>query len=210
MNKRAFKLLLTWNVVLTVLLLAVLAFAALGAQAATDPPVRVFTATLDHGVAGTGGTTVNAFINSAVPYQTFLTVPVNFTGQSHVHQCLAIGSANVENPGGGTGNQYVFNIGMDSGFGGNSYMTLELADNSGVNDPNFVPVTTNKIFTNISAAPHTFRFGAYKRQPNDPNFTIHNASMTVICFRQLQRAASKELQDTNAAAMENSADVNDP
>lgn len=209
MNTTGFKLLLTWNVVLTVLLLAGLAFAALSAQAATDPPIQVLTANLDHGIAGTGGSTASVLISSAVPYQTFLSVPVNFTGQTHIHQCLAIGSANVENPGSGTGHQYVFNVGMDSSYGGYSFMTIELADNAGVNDPNFVPVTTNKIFTNISAAPHTFRFGAYKRQPTDPNFTIHNASMTVICFKQLQSAVSKEMEETGAA-MKDSATGNDP
>ena len=79
-----------------------------------------------------------------------------------------------------------------------------------MNDPNFVPVTTNKLFTNISAASHTFRFGAYKRQPTDPNFTIHNASMTVLCFKQLQGAVAKEMEDTGAAAMEDSGNGNDP
>jgi hypothetical protein len=210
MNTRGFKLLLTWNVVLTVLLLAAFAFAAVSAQAANDPPVKVFTASLDHVIAGTGGTAANAIITNTNAYQTFLTVPVNFTGQTHLHQCVAIGSANVENPGRGTGHQYVFNVGMDSKYGGSSYMQIELGDNSDVNDPATWPVTTNKIFTSVSAAQHIFRFGAFKRSVLDPNFQINNASMTVLCFKNLQTAVSEETGNTGAEGIEESTSGNDP
>jgi hypothetical protein len=108
MENPKFKLLFTWNVVLTVMLVVVIGIAAVGVQAANDPPVQVYTASLDHagGAAGTSRTTNTSVTSTS--YQVILTLTVNFTGQSHNHQCFAIGSANLINPatGGDTGNRY--------------------------------------------------------------------------------------------------------
>lgn len=190
MNTRAFRLLFTWNIVLTVLLLIALAFAAVSAQAANDPPVKVYSASLAHGngVAGTGSD--DKLINSTT-FQDILTVPVNFTGQAHVHHCVLVASANVINPatGGDTGNFYEFGVGLD-GSSASIYsfstMKLELNDNDTIDDHSWMPVTTNRVFTSLSAAAHTIRFQARKTSAGAPNLTVDNAYATVICFKKLQ------------------------
>ncbi|MCC7164611.1 MAG: hypothetical protein IT331_19105 [Anaerolineae bacterium] len=186
MKTRTVRLLVTWNVVLTVLLLIALAFVAAGVQAASDPPVKIYSTSLDHGVAADGaGTTADKSITST-SYQVILSKTVDFTGQSHLHQCMVLGSANVINPAsGGTGYRYDFTMQIDSGITNWSKMTLELSDNGGIDDPNYWPVTTNRVWTNVSSAPHTFSFVARKQAVGYPDLTVDNAHMTVICIKKL-------------------------
>lgn len=191
MNPLRFKLLVAWNIVLTTaLVLVVLGVVVSSVQAANDPPVKVYTASLEHasGIVGTGRTT-NVTIDSTV-YQTILSLPVNFTGQTHLHYCVAMGSANVINPASSsTGHRYDFSVRGDATVSNYAMMTLEMSDNGGVDDPNFVPVSTQRVFDALSAAPHTFYFVARKQAAGSPNMVVENASFTVICFKKLQTAA---------------------
>lgn len=193
MNPLRFKLLVAWNIVLsTALVLVVLGVVVSAAQAANDPPVKVYTATLDHqsGIAGTG-TEMDKVINST-DYQTILSVPVSFAGQTHEHYCVVLASANVVNPatGGNTGYRYDFTVGVNGTYSGWARMVLEMSDNPSHDDPNYVPVTTQRMFGPHSAAGHTFTFVARKQAASNPNMTIDNASMTVICFKKLQTLAA--------------------
>lgn len=189
MNTRAFRLLVTWNIVLTILLLVALAFAAVSAQAANDPPVKVYTASFAHGNGIAGNSTGTDKLISSTSFTDVLTVPINFTGQNHNHYCTVIASANVKNPGNGTGHIYEFGVGYDANSATglvNSNMFLEMSDNAGVDDPSWLPVTTNRVFSSLTPATHTIRFQARKQVAGDPNFTIDNATMTVLCFKKYQ------------------------
>ncbi len=193
MNAPKYKLLVTWNIVLTTLLIVTLAVAAISVQAANDPPVEVFSATYDH-AAGTAGTSTGTDKTiSSTTYTDLLTVPVNFTGQNHNHYCAIVASANVKNPGNGTGHYYDFGVGYDSSSAAslvNSVMRLELGDNGGVDDPSWMPVTTNRLFdAAFTPAAHTIRFQARKVSAADPNVVIDNASISVFCFKKLQTAS---------------------
>lgn len=191
MNPLRFKLLVVWNIVLsTAFLLLVLGVAVSTVQAANDPPVKVYTAALEHGTGIAGaGKSLDTTINSA-SYQTILSIPVNFTGQSHVHYCVALGSANVINPASGsTGHRYDFTVQGDATVSSYAMMTLEMSDNANADDPNYVPVSTQRVFDSLSAAPHTFYFVARKQAAGSPNMVVDNASFTVICFKKLQTAA---------------------
>lgn len=158
---------------------------------ANDPPVKVYSATLAHGNGVAGNATG---INVVIADTTFagndiLTVPVDFTGQTHNHYCAVIASANVINPGNGTGHVYEFGVGYDASNADTfafSNMFLDLSDNAGVDDPSWWPVTVNRVFPALTPATHTIRFQARKRVAGDPNFTIDNASMTVLCFKKYQ------------------------
>lgn len=194
MNTRKYRLLVTWNMVLTTLLVLTLAFVAVTVQASNDPPVEIFSANLDHGIGAAGTGTSNDVHISGTGYQTILSIPVDFTGQSHTHQCILIGSANVENPatGGKTGFRYDFSTKMDAVVSSFSVMTLEMSDNLSHDDANFVPVTTSRIYTNVSAAAHTFTFVAREQAAANPDLTITNSTFSVICVKKLQTMTTTE------------------
>ncbi|MBI4675404.1 MAG: hypothetical protein HY741_27480 [Chloroflexi bacterium] len=189
MNTRSFRLLVTWNVILTVLLLIALAFVAVSAQAANDPPVKVYTATYAHG-NGIAGTAVNDKTISSTTFADILTISVNFTGQTHNHYCVMIGSANLINPAlGSTGHRYEFGVGYDANTAASysfSNMQVEFSDNAGVDDLSYLPVTSNRVFGALTPAAHTLRFQGRKLAAGSPNLTVDNASATAICFKKYQ------------------------
>jgi hypothetical protein len=193
MKVPSIKILFTWNLVLTTLLLVMIGITAVSVQAANDPPVKVYSANLDHnsGTNGTG-TTVNKVINGT-GWQTILSVPVDFTGQTHNHHCVVIGTANAVNPAGGgnTGFRYDFSTRLDGG-GGSSWalMTLELSDNPSHDDANFVPVTISRLWTELEPGAHTLDFIAREQNAGNPNLTITNATVSALCFKRLQIPAS--------------------
>lgn len=194
MNTQKYRLVVIWNLVLTTLLIITLAFVAVSVQASNDPPVEVFTASLDHGVGAAGtGTTTDVHV-AGTGYTTILSVPVDFTGQNHNHQCFVSGSANVENPatGGKTGFRYDFTTKMDTAVSSFAVMTLEMSDNPSHDDANFFPVTTTRIYTGVSAAAHTFSLVAREQSAANPDMTVTNATITVLCFKKLQTLSTME------------------
>lgn len=188
MNNPKFKLLVTWNVVLTVLLVVVIGIAAVGVQAANDPPVQMYTAGLDHAGGAAGAVRSTDFTVSSTGYQAILSITVNFTGQAHMHQCFVIGSASLINPatGGNTGYRYNFSTMHEASSTGYQTMVVEMSDNPSHDDANYVPVTTNMLYTNLDAASHTFTFVGRKQDGGNPDLIVDNATMSVLCFKKLQ------------------------
>jgi hypothetical protein len=187
MNDSKYKLLVIWNVILSTLLLLAIGVAAAGVQAANDPPVQVFSATLDHGVGVTGNATANNVTLDTTSWKPILSVPVNFAGQAHNHQCIVVASANLENPTSNTtGHRYDFSLAIDGSTSLWSLMQVEMSDNASVDDANFVPVSTNRIFTDMSPAAHTLNFVGRKEAAGSPSLVVTNSSVSVICVKKLQ------------------------
>lgn len=187
MNSRLVKLILFWNAVLTALLLGSLLVNANFAMAANDPPVKVFTATLDHagGVDG-GATTTNAALTSAATWTQLVSVNIDFGAQTHVHHCVAIGSADVINPFSGTSNTYRFDLTLDSTTSdadtGTGRVVNFYTSSSSVSAQN---VTTNRIFYNVPNQQHTIRMMGQKFA-GAMNTNVTDASISVICTKVLQ------------------------
>src|SRR5919202_4377410 len=99
MNSRSFKLLVAWNIVLTVLFLVSLVLNATWAQAASDPPVRVFTASPEHGVGSGSETTADFKITRNDTWTELLSVRVDL-GTTHKHNCAVFASSDVSTNGG--------------------------------------------------------------------------------------------------------------
>lgn len=117
-----------------------------------------------------------------------VTIPSN-DGASH--GCVVSASADMENRGGGIENKYRFVIthnddSPDTDTG--SERILELADNSGVDDPDSKPVSTTRHFTGLTndngingGGGHTFYFLGRKAEAVDADADVLDASLTVIC-----------------------------
>ncbi|HEV8711767.1 MAG TPA: hypothetical protein VGX03_02940 [Candidatus Binatia bacterium] len=144
-----------------------------------------------HELAVGSSTTTNINITSADNWTVLRSVDVsiNTTGS---HQCVAIASADVGSPGpAGVENQYRFVLTRnDSSPPTNtgSERTLELVDNSGVDDPDSKPVSTNLTFTGLTStngvngtSTHTFRFLGRKVQAGDTTAAVLDSSLSVIC-----------------------------
>lgn len=191
MNVRLLKVVLFWNAALTVVLLASLLVNANFVMAANDPPVKVFTATAAHagGLDG-AGTNINSAITSDSTWTQLLAVDINFGTQTHNHQCIAVASADVINPYGGTSgahNSYRFDIALDT--------TSPASDSPGERMVDFVnttasvaaqPVTTNRVFFNISNGTHTVYFLARRTAGGTLTASTSDASMSVICLKSVQ------------------------
>jgi hypothetical protein len=203
------KILFTWNLVLTTLLLVMIGITAVSVQAANDPPVKVYSANFDHN-SGTNGTGTDADrVITGTAWQNVLSVGVDFTGQSHNHHCVVIGSANVVNPasGGHTGFRYDFSIRQDGGGVSNwSKMTMEFSDNPSHDDENYVPVTVHRLWTNVTPGAHTFDLVSRKQNAGNPNLTITNSTFSVLCFKKLQSPSGAIEPDEGEAEIDTSND----
>lgn len=193
MKSRTLQVLVAWNAVLTVLLIVALGSNALLAQAANDPPVKVYSAATDHNGTTNGASTIgDKLIDSNVSWTQLLSVTVNFTGQSHTHQCAVIASSEALNGASGTtDNLYAFDLTVDSPAGdlnAGSTRTIDFDDNATTDDTNYLEVSSNRLFTNLSAGAHTFRWLGMKQAANDDNMIVNDSSMVVLCFKKLQTA----------------------
>src|SRR5581483_6836573 len=96
--ERNLRLLKTWYLVLSLLLFVSLGANAAWVQAASDPPIRVYTATADD--AGAGGSSLNdAIIISPADFDpplTLLSVTTSHLSNDHGHTCLVTASARVQ------------------------------------------------------------------------------------------------------------------
>ncbi len=95
------RVLKTWNVVLTILLIISLGANAAWVQAASDPPVRVYSVTTDDAGAGGHASASEFPITSAHTPETpltLITVPTSNL-RDHDHICLVTASAQVEQSG---------------------------------------------------------------------------------------------------------------
>lgn len=190
MSARTTKLIVIWNVVLTVLLIASLGANALWVQAANDPPVQVFSTTQEHPASSNWAATFNdKTVTSSVAWTELLELTINLPG-SHKHQCAAIASMELINPGGGTtDNQYEFTPTLDNTSGAGhdaSLRTIDFDDNGSIDDTNFLEVSTVRFLANINPGPHTFRLVGRKLSAADENLTVNDSGMVVLCFKILQ------------------------
>jgi hypothetical protein len=98
------------------------------------------------------------------------------------HHCTVVGSADLRHRSGGeTNNRYEIGLSVDSlepTF--DVRRTVELNDNSGVDDPNFVAVSTTAFFT-IPVGLHRVFF-VVRRVSGPGRANVVDASMTISCF----------------------------
>lgn len=190
MNARTTKLIVIWNVVLTVLLIASLGANALWVQAANDPPAQVFYATQEHPAsANWAAAFVDKTVTSSAAWTELLNLTIHLPG-THKHQCAAIASMELINPGGGTtDNQYEFTPTIDNPSGAGhdaSLRSIDFDDNGGIDDTNLLEVSTVRLFANINPGAHTLRLVGRKLSATDENLTVNDSGMVVLCFKVLQ------------------------
>lgn len=106
----------------------------------------------------------------------------------HAHTCVINASADLDNPGGDTADQqYHITVSMDSVnplLDNSAARTVELRDQSGVNDPNVWPVSTTSRVVASANTSHTFRLQCRKNSSTNPNLTIFDSGLTVVCLQQ--------------------------
>lgn len=181
MNARILKLLILWNVVLSVVLVASLAFNAMWAQASNEPPVHVFGSDLNtQGADYNWASAANGLpINDTAPV-TLVEVRVNLD-TTHWHTCLVTGSATaVRTSGGGIWN---YGLGMDSPatFKEGSSHAVEFEDFAAGGVGRW-EVSTIAGWSRLRGT-HTFYLLANKNTVNDPESRAFNASLHVACFQ---------------------------
>ena len=113
---------------------------------------------------------------------------VVLSSSPHAHNCVINASADLDNPGGDTADQqYHITVSMDSVnplLDNSAARTVELRDQSGVNDPNVWPVSTTSRVVASANTSHTFRLQCRKNSGANPNLTIFDSGLTVICLQQ--------------------------
>jgi hypothetical protein len=185
------KVLLFWNVALTVIVVASLLVNANFVMASNDPPVKVFTATADHAGGLDGASTnFNSSINSDTTWTLLESVNVNFGTQTHPHHCVAVASADVINPYGGASgahNSYRFDLSINT--------PSPAADTPGERMLDFVntadsvasqTVTTNRTFFNIGQGSWNIYFLARRSAGGTVTATVSDVSMSVVCMKVQQ------------------------
>lgn len=171
MNSRILKLVVLWNVALSVVLLVSLAFNASWTQAANDPPVKIVTAHADtiggDNAKGTSGLT----INTNTGYVTLLSASVSLSTTSN-STCLVTASVGVN----AAGNASTHNVGLSK----DTTSSVETASNREIYFPNATgvnEVTSVYGFNNLTGS-HTFYFLA----TGSPAMTASTRTMIIACF----------------------------
>lgn len=175
------KLLVLWNVALSVLVLVGMALYASAAQAANDPPVRVYSANSDDvGGGGTGGTADNT-IDGTAPDQLRIVTTSNLSA-NHPHVCIVTASASAKYAGNGT---YIFGLSMDNAGAtvSSSDRRIEMFDNGGINDDSYEEVSTVYVFNDVMGS-HDFRFSARKSAAGNGSLVVDASSMSVVCLKK--------------------------
>jgi hypothetical protein len=178
---RSLRRLKVWNIVLTAVLLLSLAANAAWVQAAADPPVRVYTATLDD--SGGGGSS----INTAQPIdptatrespQTLASVITSHLSRDHKHICLVTASALATKPV-SPSNAFV-NVALrwsrrNTVIVANERV-VELKETPD-DDPRSIEVSTTYAFKHVrrNQGIHFVAWG--------DDIVVTKASMTVVCLR---------------------------
>jgi hypothetical protein len=129
-------------------------------------------------------TATNIVLDHFLLWTTIRQVHINVPDGGPTHNCAAIASADVKNPGGDGANQhYRFGIGLDSASpSSQTIRTIEMRDQAGVNDPDRWPVSTNRTFA-VGPGDHTFYFlgGPAVDDGSNPDITVASSALTVIC-----------------------------
>lgn len=181
MLRRTVKLIVVWNIVLTVLLLASLGANAMFVQAANDPPVQVQTASLQDSGGDDSSSTSAVTINGTSP-QTLTSVTVKVS-TLHNHVCLVSATADLSAALIGTqGSNVIFGLGMDT-----QTATDPASERRVAVEPSGVRAATGSTtlgFDNVRGQ-HTFYFSG--RLPNtqfNDSSTVNAASIIVVCLKK--------------------------
>ena len=128
---------------------------------------------------------VNTAGGAAVNWTTLISreiqIPVN-----QLWHCVATAFADAINPG-GLDNRYRFTLTRNDtspAVGGACERTVDIDDNTALNDSHNIVAGTTCPFLNVSAGVHTIRFLATKVTTADANMTIDDSSLTVVCSDQ--------------------------
>ncbi|MBI4673181.1 MAG: hypothetical protein HY741_16120 [Chloroflexi bacterium] len=183
---RTNRLLTLWLAVVTVLLLLSLGMNAAWVQAANDPPVRVFTATLeDVGGGHAQGNYNPPLVISSESTATILAEKTVTLSTNHVHTCLVTASAEIDRS--QDANALLqFTLTMDSTNGvanKPAHRRVEF-DTYASDREDYEEVTTMLGFDNVSGT-HTFRFLGRRNVGVSASANVSAASMVIACFKKL-------------------------
>ena len=125
-------------------------------------------------------------VSNSANWQTILTVviPSGFTS-GHGHACQAIASLDAKNPGGDATRQYYyFTVTQNNAnppISANGVeRTIELRNQGGVNDPDFWPVSTNRVIGFEPNVSQVIRLLG-RKEPGAPNLVVDDAHLSIIC-----------------------------
>jgi hypothetical protein len=176
MPDRRFRLFLIWNTVLTVLFLASLGANAYLARAATDPPLRVFTATADD--TDINGATKPQVIDS-VRSSKLITLPLNLSAD-HKHFCIGVASVTIKQP--QDAGRYLLAIQWETGTypaGSRRELTFDRRDDSNRNQEYEI---TTMFARDMGPGNHTLSLFGSKRSEETPNLKLETATFFAICM----------------------------
>lgn len=191
MKSRTVKLLVVWNVILSTLVLVLLGLYASAAQAANDPPVRVYQAASAEPAGGKGtNSTTPVSVQAHDKWTLVQKLSVDFTGLLN-HECVVIASSNVSNaPGNSEDNKYEFILTLDDSNPKTDTATSRIIDfdnGRSVIDHNDMEVTASILF-HMTDEPHTFYWFAKKLSTNGnpaSTMSVANNTLSALCVRQL-------------------------
>jgi hypothetical protein len=132
------------------------------------------------------GTVTDVTITSSANWTTLLTLSV--PSDTQTRRCQVVGSLDAINPGGnnpGTsaGQTYLFTVTLNNSnptTNGRAERSIEVRDQSGVNDPNFWPVSTNEFFILSPNVAHTIRLLG-RKDPGAPNMLVEDSTVSISC-----------------------------
>ncbi len=179
MNTRLFKGLIAWNVALTLLVAGLVAANANLAQAANEPPIKVFdtAAALVGGAQGSGENINLNSTNNIELAHVAVTLP-----DDKPHMCLAFASAKVEHQSGD--GVYVFKLGRPGIYHQPSFRRIEMINNPGINDPNYKEVSTTAAWLGVTGT-RTIAFYGAKANAGASDTKVTSASLSVICVKKV-------------------------
>jgi hypothetical protein len=125
-------------------------------------------------------------VSNSANWQTILTltIPANFIA-GHGHACQAVASLDAKNPGGNVVAQYYFFTVTQNNA--NPFIsangverTIELRNQGGVDDLDFLPVSTNTVFGFAANVPQVIRLLG-RKTGGAPNLVVDDAALSIIC-----------------------------
>ena len=130
--------------------------------------------------------TLDFTVNNSANWQTILTivVPAGFLA-GHGHACQATASLDAKNPGGNIFPQYYFFTVTQNNpnpfISANGVeRTIELRNQPGVDDLDFLPVSTNVVFGFTANTPQIIRLLG-RKAAGAPNLVVDDAVVSIIC-----------------------------
>ncbi len=146
---------------------------------------------------GGSGSVTNKTVSDNMLWTTISSVNHTVNGGAGTNDCMVVASADVDNPSPSTGKQYLFTISRNTTNpieNTRAERTLEFVDNSGVDDPNIKPVSTNEVFTGLTSTNgvagtnlHTFYLLGKKKleQPDGtntaPDLSVLDYTISTVC-----------------------------